>query len=250
MEESTNGINSNNSCIGSSAPAASGSASGTVTGASALLTSGLTTSLMAEEVLSFLDPTSVLTCMEVSQIKSQFQLTNYYCRQHGSKLGCQEALREEIPKKFFWFAKAGNHAKKKQKNIECEDCVHLEHGIDRCPCCGEMMGQDCIRTCDKPGCGKKACETCTDKEDALLDWCEKCSEWTCKECVPGERMYCWGCDEYEWVCGNCNAFDPLDVYYNCLDGTFCVPCQGRVICAHCGIGKCESCMEPCGCNTN
>ncbi|CAB9529827.1 expressed unknown protein [Seminavis robusta] len=76
----SNGSSINNNSTGSDAPTASGFGSGSGTGASDLLTSGLTTSLMAEELVSFLDRASVLRCMAVSQVENQFQLTNYYCQ--------------------------------------------------------------------------------------------------------------------------------------------------------------------------
>ncbi|CAB9514362.1 expressed unknown protein [Seminavis robusta] len=193
MDPESRKSSNNSSSIGSGAP----TAPGTVTGASALLASGLTTSLMAEEVVSFLDRTSVLSCMEVTQAENQFQLTNYYCSDHGSKLECQKGLREEIiPKKFPWLKKqkesndAGNEPKKKLKKIDCEDCVNLEHGLDRCPCCEEFSEQKWMVTCQKPGCGKKACDTCLEYDLVVIEYCDDCREWACKDCVPLDYYYC------------------------------------------------------------
>ncbi|CAB9496587.1 expressed unknown protein [Seminavis robusta] len=246
--ESMNNSNSNGSNNGSGAP------TGSVT-TEALLSSGLTAELMAQEIFSFLDRKSVLSGIQVSAVENCFQLTSYYCSDHGSKLECQKALREELQKEHPWLTKVDSdsaNAAATKEIMECEVCVHVEYDYDRCPFCQEFHHvHDNMNTCDKPACGKMACRSCVDNGIGL-EYCDHCHAWSCQDCVPHE--FCHACDGI--FCFTCRNF------VNCPDcgrSLGCEPCcladdyylahDDVLVCQQCGKAHCYFCSCGCVCDT-
>ncbi|CAB9529241.1 expressed unknown protein [Seminavis robusta] len=60
------------------------------------LTTGLTSHVMAEQVLGFLDRDSILSCLAVEDLSKHFDLKSYYCSIHGSKLESQVDRRRDL----------------------------------------------------------------------------------------------------------------------------------------------------------
>ncbi|CAB9511181.1 expressed unknown protein [Seminavis robusta] len=60
------------------------------------LNTGLTSHVMAEQVLGFLDRDSILSCLAVEDLSKHFDLKSYYCSIHGSKLESQVDRRRDL----------------------------------------------------------------------------------------------------------------------------------------------------------
>ena len=96
------------------------------------------------------------------------------------------------------------------------------------------------------GCLKHFCfdEDCTDEDgNMFVEWCTKCENHYCKECVPSDmcggpcyNSYCNKCDALEKVCdgGNCET-------------KLCKACTARYSCRYCNQTRCRDCIRTYSC---
>ena len=226
---------------------------------SSLLSCGLPPSLLALSILDFLTRDDVFHVMEVSQLKNQFRLDQFFCRAHGTLLreasdiqvilnaesvdedACNEededeakAEEEEAGKKVneenFQERDDGEKEPAITSNSKtCEDCIYKVYGMERCPICNDFRLSHLIRTC--VACDiQKICLPCTKVPDADgfgRGICSECDRFYCGQ-KQGDYMYCFGV----FSCGRCGK-------------VFCGRCCSYITCDECcNVIGCHDCIDP------
>ncbi|CAB9523099.1 expressed unknown protein [Seminavis robusta] len=164
------------------------------TNGSVLLSSGLSSHVMAKQVIGFLELKDILNCLAVEGLKTHFHLEKYYCEEHGSKLESQvERRQEHIEEQDVEDKDNDNRGVTKNDAdkgaVECEDCVEREFGYDRCPECNTFAHEEEIDCCNS--CKGKCCHYCDKLE---MGFCEGCNSNYCRVKFCPLVEYCDGCD--------------------------------------------------------
>ena len=233
----------------------------------------LTGHVFAEQVLTFLDRRSTLSVMEVHELVEHFQLRDYYCARHGTKLdklleeeadGEEESDNDEQQgqdeeqdeNNIVGGAGAdgdtngnagpeegtivnpnnnGNNNNNEFFNPTCEDCVESRLGNERCPKCETFAPEEEIMECSN--CAVRACCDCPAGDSTEFHLCHECNDFYCDTCEPNFR-FCDNCCE-GW-CNNCEG-RPFITCQVCHEERGCIECVEDSF--NCGVCKGVFCYE-------
>ena len=171
---------------------------------SALLSCGISSEVLVDQVLAFLPRKANLQVMSVERIAAHFILSKHLCKTHGTRLQGKSSL--------------------------CEDCEQAKVNKRRCDECNQFNDAWMVPKCDF--CGLECCYICAQACDLRSGWCYECDTFYCSDCRKSKWPVCSTCDDKSSCCQ-----DMLSCGNGSCTMLFCKDCQSRGAAANCG--SCE-----------